>query len=96
MLLVACCLLLVAGCWLLVTGYWLFVACVHFSEQVLLILTDGEITDMDNTRNAIIRACNLPISILIVGVGSCEFEKMNLLDGDDGTLTASDGYTKAR
>jgi hypothetical protein len=62
---------------------------------VLLILTDGEITDMDNTRNAIIRACNLPISILIVGVGSCEFEKMNLLDGDDGTLTASDGYTKA-
>jgi hypothetical protein len=87
------------GYWLLVTCYLLLVTCcldTTFTKQVLLILTDGEITDMDNTRNAIIRACNLPISILIVGVGSCEFEKMNLLDGDDGTLTASDGYTKAR
>lgn len=91
--------LLVTGYLLLVTCYWLLVTCcldTTFTKQVLLILTDGEITDMDNTRNAIIRACNLPISILIVGVGSCEFEKMNLLDGDDGALTASDGYTKAR
>ena len=39
--------------------------------------------------------CNLPISVLIVGVGDCEFEKMEVLDGDDGRLTSSDGRTKA-
>jgi hypothetical protein len=62
---------------------------------VLLILTDGEITDMDNTINNIIQACHLPISILIVGVGTCDFHKMELLDGDNGKLTSPDGRTKA-
>ncbi len=36
--------------------------------SILLILTDGEITDMDDTRRAIIDASHLPVSIIIVGV----------------------------
>ena len=36
---------------------------------VLLIITDGEITDMDETKRAIVSASNLPMSIIIVGVG---------------------------
>ena len=63
---------------------------------VLLILTDGEITDMDNTRDRIVQMSGFPISILIVGVGNCEFEKMELLDGDDGMLTGSDNRTRAQ
>jgi hypothetical protein len=50
---------------------------------ILLILTDGDITDMNDTKRAIIRASRLPMSIIIVGVGSCSFEKMVELDSDD-------------
>merc|ERR1711963_22325 len=36
---------------------------------VLLIITDGIITDLEATKYAIINACELPMSIIIVGVG---------------------------
>merc|ERR1712013_233132 len=39
---------------------------------VLLIITDGIITDFDATKRAIINASDLPLSIIIVGVGSDE------------------------
>ena len=51
---------------------------------ILLILTDGEITDMAHTKKAVIRASHLPMSIIIVGVGGCSFGNMVELDGDDG------------
>ena len=50
---------------------------------VLLIITDGIISDMNNTKQAIIEAAELPISIIIVGVGSADFDAMEELDGDD-------------
>uniref|UniRef100_A0A6B2L0E4 C2 domain-containing protein n=1 Tax=Arcella intermedia TaxID=1963864 RepID=A0A6B2L0E4_9EUKA len=53
---------------------------------ILLIITDGEITDMDNTIAEIVEASYLPMSIVIVGVGPADFFKMELLDGDDGLL----------
>ncbi|NWT90102.1 CPNE3 protein, partial [Lanius ludovicianus] len=40
---------------------------------VLLIITDGEITDLDQTRQAIVNASKLPMSIIIVGVGEADF-----------------------
>ena len=44
---------------------------------ILLILTDGEITDLADTKRAIIRASHLPISIIIVGVGMyCCFKRI--------------------
>ena len=50
---------------------------------VLLIITDGEISDMQDTIKVIVReVVPLPISIIIVGVGDSEFESMNVLDGD--------------
>ncbi len=52
--------------------------------QILLILTDGEIHDMENTVDLIVRSCHLPISIIIVGVGDADFGKMVRLDGDQG------------
>ena len=39
---------------------------------------------MRATKRAVIKASNLPMSIIIVGVGDCAFEKMVELDGDDG------------
>ncbi|KAM6979613.1 copine-1 [Aplochiton taeniatus] len=63
---------------------------------VLLILTDGEITDLDQTRNAIVAASRLPMSIIIVGVGPADFKAMELLDGDDGVLKSLSGEPAAR
>jgi len=53
---------------------------------VLLIITDGIITDLDATKMAIIKASSLPLSIIIVGVGDADFTEMNALDSDDRLL----------
>ncbi|XP_071961411.1 copine-8-like [Antedon mediterranea] len=53
---------------------------------ILLIITDGVISDMDLTKNSIIRASGLPMSIIIVGVGPAEFDAMEELDADKGAL----------
>ena len=53
---------------------------------VLLIITDGIITDMPNTMNAVIDASYLPMSIIIVGVGDADFDAMDALDADDSLL----------
>ena len=50
--------------------------------NILTILTDGVITDMKQTITAIVKASNLPLSIIIVGVGPADFHNMNKLDGD--------------
>lgn len=54
---------------------------------VLLIVTDGVITDMDATKQAIIENSNLPFSIIIVGVGGADFDAMEELDSDDALLS---------
>lgn len=54
---------------------------------VLLILTDGDITDMDATVDAIVEADDAPLSIIIVGVGNgSDFKAMDQLDGDGQKL----------
>ena len=53
---------------------------------VLLIITDGIITDMEQTKWAIINASIYPMSIIIVGVGNEDFSAMEELDSDDGLL----------
>ena len=50
---------------------------------ILLMLTDGIVSDMVPTKQAIIAASRLPMSIIIVGVGSANFDDMNELDSDD-------------
>jgi hypothetical protein len=53
---------------------------------VLLLLTDGVISDMANTKAAIVKASSLPMSIIIVGIGSADFSDMHILDSDDCRL----------
>lgn len=43
------------------------------SYFVLLIITDGVISDMPQTLEAIVQASSLPMSIIIVGVGNADF-----------------------
>jgi len=59
--------------------------------NVLMILTDGVINDMQKTIDAIIDASNLPLSIIIVGLGKANFKNMEKLDADDTPLVSSKG-----
>uniref|UniRef100_A0A8R7P510 Protein BONZAI 3 n=1 Tax=Triticum urartu TaxID=4572 RepID=A0A8R7P510_TRIUA len=64
---------------------------------VLLIITDGVITDQQETKDSIVRASDLPLSILIVGVGNADFTQMRILDADFGKrLESSTGRVATR
>jgi len=45
--------------------------------NILLILTDGKIDDMQETKNILVEASNYPISVIIVGIGNSNFGNMN-------------------
>jgi hypothetical protein len=49
---------------------------------VLLILTDGAIDDMEETVALLNDASNLPLSVIVVGIGNDKFTEMKSLDGD--------------
>ncbi|XP_068758761.1 copine-8-like isoform X2 [Montipora capricornis] len=61
---------------------------------VLLMLTDGIISDMPQTKEAIVTAASLPVSIIIVGVGPAEFDAMEELDGDTVRLSSRGRYAE--
>ncbi|KAG2301162.1 hypothetical protein Bca52824_029813 [Brassica carinata] len=64
---------------------------------VLLIITDGVITDLQETKDALVNASDLPLSILIVGVGGADFKEMEILDADRGDrLESSTGRLASR
>ena len=68
----------------------------QMTYTVLLIITDGAITDMDQTIEAIVAADALPLSIVIVGVGNFDFNAMDILDGDGGFLRDFRGRVSRR
>jgi len=63
---------------------------------VLVILTDGEISDMIETKDLIVASTTLPLSIIIIGVGNETFANMVELDGDNGTLRDQNGRAASR
>ena len=56
------------------------------SYNILMILTDGQISDMQMTINELVEASFLPISVIIVGIGNGNFGNMDILDADDNPL----------
>ena len=58
---------------------------------ILMIITDGIINDMQKTIDAIVGATELPLSIIIVGVGNADFSAMDKLDADEVPLKSSKG-----
>lgn len=63
---------------------------------VLLLLTDGAVTDVEATCKAVVEASKLPMSVIIVGVGGADFEVMEQLDADGGPLRTRSGEAAAR
>ena len=63
---------------------------------ILLIITDGIITDMEETKEAIVAAAEYPMSIIIIGVGEADFGPMEDLDGDDKRVTTQTGHVASR
>ena len=53
---------------------------------VLLILTDGQFTDIYDCIGAIVEASDYPMSIIIIGVGNADFTDMERLDADKKAL----------
>ena len=54
--------------------------------HILMILTDGLIDDMPETKDALVEASFLPISVIIIGIGDGNFGNMDILDADEHPL----------
>jgi hypothetical protein len=64
--------------------------------HILLILTDGAIHDMKETKDLIVECSKYPLSVIIVGIGNADFSNMIALDGDDVVLRNSRGEPTQR
>lgn len=61
-----------------------------------MIITDGEIHDMEQTKRLIVEASVLPLSVIIIGVGMEKFKAMKELDSDGKLLRDPDGNVATR
>ncbi|CDW79754.1 UNKNOWN [Stylonychia lemnae] len=64
--------------------------------NVLLILTDGEIHDMQQTKQILVEASKTPLSVIIIGVGNENFTMMRELDADERILQDNFGQRAVR
>ena len=64
--------------------------------SVLLILTDGLITDFQDTVRVLVHCSRLPMSVIIIGVGNEDFKSMDALDADFVPLRDAYGNTAVR
>jgi hypothetical protein len=64
--------------------------------HTLVIFTDGAIHDFSQVVDLIVEMSNLPLSIIIVGIGSANFGAMETLDGDEQRLRSSRGVMASR
>eukprot|EP01084_Bolivina_argentea_P026186 48639_1 len=63
---------------------------------ILLIIADGVVNDMQKTIDRIVEATELPLSVVIVGVGDADFSAMIRLDANDEPLKSSKGVVMKR
>jgi len=69
----------------------------HLKEyHILLLITDGDVTSFRETIDAIVNNSHKALSIIIVGVGDCNFTDMNVLDSDNKKLVSSTGKEAER
>ena len=54
--------------------------------------------DMNDTKRLLVHTANtfVPVSVIIIGVGGANKEKMRILDGDNRTLTSNEGVRAKR
>ena len=63
---------------------------------ILMILTDGNICDLNETSDLIVECSLYPLSIIIIGIGNTQFNMMIKLDGDEEPLRNSKGELTKR
>ena len=63
---------------------------------ILMILTDGNICDINETSDLIVECSLYPLSVIIVGIGNTQFNNMIKLDGDEEPLKNSKGEVTKR
>ena len=53
---------------------------------------------MNDTKRLLVHTANtfVPVSVIIIGVGGANKEKMRILDGDNRTLTSNEGVRAKR
>lgn len=61
-----------------------------------MILTDGQTNDMQASIDDIIASSNLPLSVIIIGIGDANFKNMSILDNDDKSMVDSKGNKAVR
>ena len=64
--------------------------------EILMILTDGIINDMGKTLELLVDCAELPLSVIIIGIGKANFNDMHILDGDEVKLTDYKGRVTKR
>ena len=60
----------------------------HF-YNILMILTNGDINDINDTIDNIVQASFLPISIIIIGIGNNDFGNLDFLFSDDDLIDSN-------
>ena len=50
--------------------------------HLVIIITDGNCHDMDDTKRQLVELSTMPFSAVVVGVGDGSFEDMKVLDAD--------------
>eukprot|EP00980_Cylindrotheca_fusiformis_P002883 scaffold674_cov126-Cylindrotheca_fusiformis.AAC.22 len=66
----------------------------QLSYTILLILTAGNVEDIQETKEQLIAASKDPLSVVIVGIGEANFEGMDFLDNFDHADGESRDITK--
>jgi hypothetical protein len=64
--------------------------------NVLVLMTDGVFNDLSDVRDLIVKHSDLPMSIIIIGIGKEDFSGMKLLDSDGTPLTDSNNFKAKR
>jgi len=57
---------------------------------VILLITDGGVTDFQETKHALVQMSKLPISVVLVGVGDGDMSALDQLDSDKARLSCGD------
>ena len=68
----------------------------NFKYYVLTILTDGNTDDTIETKELLIKASTMPISIIIIGIGKASFNLIEELTEDNNPLVSKSGMVSRR
>ena len=64
--------------------------------HVVIIVTDGNCHDMEETKKQLVSLSGMPFSGVIIGVGDGDFEQMEILDADGEVLRDDEGNEAIR